>query len=117
MSTPVPTVALVTGEGGSGGALAIAATDRLLMLEHAVFSVIGPEGAAAILDRTPDTAAQRAHDLKLTAADLLALGIVDEVLQETEAAARKAIARALDEIEPGRDRHRRFDAATERWLR
>jgi acetyl-CoA carboxylase alpha subunit len=117
MSTPVPTVSVVTGEGGSGGALAIAATDRILMLEHAVFSVIAPEGAAAILDRTPDTARQRANDLKLTAADLLALGIVDEVLQETEAAVTRAIARALDEIEPGRDRHRRFDAATERWLR
>jgi acetyl-CoA carboxylase alpha subunit len=112
---PSPTVSLDTGEGGSGGALALAAADRLLMLEHAVFAVIAPEGAAAILDRTPDTAPQRAADLKVTSADLLRLGVVDEVIQENDTAIRRALARALDEAVPG-DRHRRFDAATAAWV-
>ncbi|HEX2849336.1 MAG TPA: carboxyl transferase domain-containing protein [Acidimicrobiales bacterium] len=111
-----PSVALVTGEGGSGGALALAFADRLLLLEHAVFSVIAPEGAAAILDRDASTAPARAGDLKPTAADLLAAGIIDGVIQESEAAVRKAIGRALDEAVAG-DRTRRFDAATARWLR
>jgi len=108
-------VAVVIGEGGSGGALALAHADRLLMLDHSVFSVIAPEGAAAILDRTSTTAQRRAEDLKLTAGDLLSLGIADEVLREHTAAVRKAILRALDEAEPG-DRRRRPDAATGRWL-
>lgn len=113
---PSPSIALVTGEGGSGGALALAFADRLLMLEHAVFSVIAPEGAAAILDRDASTAPSRAADLKPTAADLLAAGIIDGVIQESEAAVRKALARALDEAAPG-DRGRRLDDATSRWLR
>jgi acetyl-CoA carboxylase carboxyl transferase subunit beta len=112
---PTPSVAICVGEGGSGGALALAFADRLLMLEHAVFSVISPEGAAAILDRDADTAEQRAADLKLTSADLLALGIVDEVIQENDAALRRAIVRALDEADVG-ERQRRFDDATMRAL-
>jgi acyl-CoA carboxylase subunit beta len=112
---PTPTVSVCTGEGGSGGALALAFADRLLMLEHAIFSVIAPEGAAAILDRTSDTAPQRAADLRLTSADQLALGIVDEVIQEDDRALRRAIVRALDEAVVG-DRTRRFDAATSRAL-
>lgn len=108
-------VSVCVGEGGSGGALALAHADRLLMLDHSVFSVIAPEGAAAILDRTSTTAQRRAEDLKLTAGDLLSLGIADEVLREHTASVRKAILRALDEAEPG-DRRRRPDAATGRWL-
>jgi acetyl-CoA carboxylase carboxyl transferase subunit beta len=111
-----PTVSVCVGEGGSGGALALAASDRLLMLEHAIFSVISPEGAAAILDRTPDTAPQRAGDLKMTAADLLALGIIDEVIQENDTAVRRAISRALDEARVG-DRIKRLDEATARWIK
>ena len=112
---PTPTVAVCTGEGGSGGALALAFADRLLILEHAFFSVISPEGAAAILDRTPETAPQRAADLRLTSADLLQLGVVDEVIREDEVALRRAIARGLDEAAPG-DGTRRFDAATAKAL-
>ena len=110
-------VALCVGEGGSGGALAVAHCDRLLMLEHSIFSVIAPEGAAAILDRSRDAAviARRAEQLRLTAADLLALGIVDEVIRENATAVRKAIARAIADAVPG-DRRRRPDAATGRWL-
>ena len=113
-----PSVAVCVGEGGSGGALAVAHCDRLLMLEHAIFSVIGPEGAAAILDRTdePEAVARRAADLKLTSADLLELGVVDEVLRDDPRAVRRAVIRALGDAVPG-DRRRRPDAATGRWLR
>lgn len=113
---PVPSVGVCVGEGGSGGALALAFTDRLLMLEHAVFSVIGPEGAATILDRSDRTAPQRAEQLKLTSGDLLALGVIDSVIQETGAAVARAVSRALTEARPG-DRHLRFDAATAAWIR
>jgi acetyl-CoA carboxylase carboxyl transferase subunit beta len=112
---PVPSVSVCVGEGGSGGALALAAADRLLVLEHAIFSVISPEGAAAILDRTSDTAPQRAEDLRLTSADLLRLGIVDEIVPETDAALRGAVARSLDEAVVG-ERTARFDRATARAL-
>ncbi|HEX7166708.1 MAG TPA: carboxyl transferase domain-containing protein [Acidimicrobiales bacterium] len=113
---PTVSVAVCVGEGGSGGALALAHCDRLLLLDHAIFSVIAPEGAAAILDRDASTAPERAQQLRLTAPDLLELGIVDEVLREDEAAVRKAILRALDDATPD-DRRRRADAATGRWLR
>jgi acetyl-CoA carboxylase carboxyl transferase subunit beta len=112
---PVPVVAVCVGEGGSGGALALAHADRLLMEEHAVFSVIGPEGAAAILHRNPARAPEMAADLKLTARDLHALGIVDAVVPETEGALLAAIVEALDTARPG-DRRRRWDAVTARWV-
>jgi acetyl-CoA carboxylase carboxyl transferase subunit beta len=118
-SLPTTSVALCVGEGGSGGALALGFADRLLLLEGAVFSVIGPEGAAAILDRRAgtDAAAARAEQLRLTAADLVDLGIVDGVLPEGDVhAVRAAVERALDEAEPG-DRRRRFDEATATALR
>ena len=114
-AVPTPTVSLCVGEGGSGGALATAFADRLLILEHAIFSVISPEGAAAILDRGADTAPQRAEDLRLTSRDLARLGVVDEVVPEDDAAVRRALLRALDEAAVG-DRLRRFDAATRRTL-
>ncbi|HEX2039417.1 MAG TPA: carboxyl transferase domain-containing protein, partial [Acidimicrobiales bacterium] len=109
-------VAVCVGEGGSGGALALGHTDRLLVLEHAVFSVIAPEGAAAILERDASKAPEVAEKLKLTSRDLLALGIVDEVVPERVDAVRAAVRRAFDEAQPG-DRLRRADAATERWVR
>lgn len=111
-----PTVAVCVGEGGSGGALALCHTDRLLLLEHAVFSVIAPEGAAAILERDVAKAPELAERLRLTAGDLHELGIVDEVVPETVDAVRAAVRRALDEAQPG-DRHRRVEAATARWVR
>jgi acetyl-CoA carboxylase alpha subunit len=111
-------VSVCVGEGGSGGALAFAHADRLFLLEHAVFSVIGPEGAAAILDRSadPGAVARRAEQLKLRAPDLEELGIADGVLAENETAVRDAVLRAVDEASVG-DRRRRVDAATVRWLR
>jgi acetyl-CoA carboxylase carboxyl transferase subunit alpha len=78
----VPVVAMVIGEGGSGGAVALAVADKVLMLEHAVYSVISPEGCAAILWRSGDEAPQAAEAMRLTAQDLLQLGVVDEVIPE-----------------------------------
>jgi acetyl-CoA carboxylase carboxyl transferase subunit alpha len=78
----VPIIAAVVGEGGSGGAVAIATANRVLMFEHAVYSVISPEGCASILWRTADKAADAAEAMKITAADLLALGIVDRIVGE-----------------------------------
>jgi acetyl-CoA carboxylase carboxyl transferase subunit alpha len=77
-----PIVVFVTGEGGSGGALAIAVGDRVNMLEHAVYSVISPEGCASILWRDATKAEQAATAMKITAPDLVALGIVDEIVPE-----------------------------------
>ncbi|MGC4806939.1 acetyl-CoA carboxylase carboxyl transferase subunit alpha [Micromonospora sp. DT233] len=79
---PVPVVAVVTGEGGGGGALALAVADRVLMLQHAVYSVISPEGCAAILWSGRAAAPQAARALRLTAVDLCALGIADDVVAE-----------------------------------
>ncbi|MBA3416190.1 MAG: hypothetical protein H0U10_13290, partial [Chloroflexia bacterium] len=79
---PVPTIAAVIGEGGSGGALALGVADRILMQENAVYSVIGPEGAAAIVFRDADLAPEVATSLKLTATDCSKLGVVDTVVPE-----------------------------------
>jgi acetyl-CoA carboxylase carboxyl transferase subunit alpha len=78
----VPSIAVIVGEGGSGGAIAIAAANRVLMFEHAVYSVISPEGCASILWRTADKAAEAAEAMKITAADLQALGVVDRIVAE-----------------------------------
>ena len=78
----VPLVAAIVGEGGSGGAIAIAAANRVLMFEHAVYSVISPEGCASILWRTADKAADAAEAMKITASDLQALGVIDRIVPE-----------------------------------
>ncbi len=78
----IPTISVVIGEGGSGGALALGVTDRILLLEHSVYSVISPEGCAAILWRSADKRAEAARALRLTSSDLLRLGVADEVIGE-----------------------------------
>ncbi|MFN3991258.1 MAG: acetyl-CoA carboxylase carboxyltransferase subunit alpha [Erythrobacter sp.] len=78
----VPMVAVIVGEGGSGGAVALAAANRVLMLEHAVYSVISPEGCASILWRTSDKAADAAQAMKVTAQDLKRLGVIDRIVKE-----------------------------------
>ncbi|MFI7608122.1 acetyl-CoA carboxylase carboxyltransferase subunit alpha [Micromonospora sp. NPDC049366] len=98
---PTPVIAVVTGEGGSGGALALAVADRVLMLEHAVYSVISPEGCAAILWPDRSAAPQAARALRLTAPDLRRLGVVDEIVPEPAGAAHvdpEATARALGDV-------------------
>ena len=79
---PVPIIAMVIGEGGSGGALAISVADEIHMLEHSIYSVISPEGCASILYRDAGQAAQAAEALKLTAQDLLGLKIIDSIIEE-----------------------------------
>ncbi|WP_439578770.1 acetyl-CoA carboxylase carboxyltransferase subunit alpha [Elioraea sp.] len=82
LAAPVPIVATIIGEGGSGGAIALAASDRVLMLEHAIYSVISPEGCASILWRDAGQAEVAAEALKLTAADLQKLGLIDGIIGE-----------------------------------
>jgi acetyl-CoA carboxylase carboxyl transferase subunit alpha len=82
LALKVPMVAVIVGEGGSGGAIAIAAANRVLMFENAVYSVISPEGCASILWRTADKAPEAAEAMKITAQDQLALGVVDRIVAE-----------------------------------
>ncbi|HYP11598.1 MAG TPA: acetyl-CoA carboxylase carboxyl transferase subunit alpha, partial [Xanthobacteraceae bacterium] len=102
-------VAVIIGEGGSGGAIAIATANRVLMLEHAIYSVISPEGAASILWRDTTKAEDAASSMKITAVDLIRFGIIDVVVPEPTGgahrdpgaaigAAGEAIAEALGEL-------------------
>jgi acetyl-CoA carboxylase carboxyl transferase alpha subunit/acetyl-CoA carboxylase carboxyl transferase beta subunit len=107
---PVPVVSVITGEGGSGGALALATADRVLMLENAFYSVISPEGCAAILWRSRDAAPDAARALRITAPQLLDLGVVDAVVpepaegahtapRETAANLRSGVLEQLDDLD------------------
>jgi acetyl-CoA carboxylase carboxyl transferase subunit alpha len=91
----VPLIAAVVGEGGSGGAVALAAANRVLMFEHAVYSVISPEGCASILWRTADRAPDAAEAMKITAADLHGLGVVDRIIPEPLGGAHREPAEAI----------------------
>jgi acetyl-CoA carboxylase carboxyl transferase subunit alpha len=110
----VPNVAVILGEGGSGGAIAIATANRILMLEHAIYSVISPEGAASILWRDTAKAQEAATNMKITAQDMLRFGVIDSMVPEPTggahrdpqaaiAATAEAIAHALTELQ-GLDR-------------
>jgi len=105
----VPLVSVIIGEGGSGGALGIGVTDRILMLEHSVYSVISPEGCAAILWHSRDFKAEAAAALKITSKDLVTLGVADEIIPEPSggahsdwdaaaASVKKALGRNLSEL-------------------
>jgi acetyl-CoA carboxylase carboxyl transferase subunit alpha len=96
MLLPVPIVAVVIGEGGSGGALGIGVADRVLMLENAYYSVISPEGCAAILWRHRSHAPEAAEALKLTARDLKEFNVIDEVIEEPLGGAHKDHEKAAD---------------------
>lgn len=123
----VPLISAVIGEGGSGGALALGVTDRILMLEHSVYSVISPEGCAAILWRSAEHREKAAEALKMTSSDLLRLGICDEIVPEPAGGAHsdaetmaaslgEALGRhlqellALDDAELLRRRHEKYSA-------
>ena len=95
---PVPIVATVIGEGGSGGALALSIADRLLMLEHSYYSVASPEGCAAILWSDAGKADEAAAHLKLTAADLKGFGIVDEIVTEPLGGAHRDAAGTIERV-------------------
>ena len=107
----IPNIAVIVGEGGSGGAIAIATANRVLMLEHAIYSVISPEGAASILWRDPAKAQDAATNLKITAQDMVRFGVIDTVVPEPAGGAHRdaaaaiavtgeAIANALAELRP-----------------
>jgi acetyl-CoA carboxylase carboxyl transferase subunit alpha len=91
----VPIVAAIVGEGGSGGAVAIATANRVLMFEHAIYSVISPEGCASILWRTADKAADAAEAMRITANDLAALGVVDRIVPEPVGGAHRNSGEAI----------------------
>ncbi|MCA0977272.1 acetyl-CoA carboxylase carboxyltransferase subunit alpha [Qipengyuania flava] len=104
LALPVPMVASIVGEGGSGGAVALASAERVLMFEHAVYSVISPEGCASILWRTAEKAPDAAEAMKVTAQDLERLGVIDRIVGEPvggahrdPVAAAKALGKAIGE--------------------
>lgn len=101
LSLRVPLVSVVIGEGGSGGAIAIAAANTVLMLQHSIYSVISPEGCASILWRDGDHAREAAEALKLTAEDLRELGVVDTVIQEPLGGAHRAPADTIASVGDG----------------
>jgi len=104
---PVPIIVTITGEGGSGGALAIAVGDTVNMLENSIYSVISPEGCASIIWRDASKAEQAAAALKISAPDLLELGLIDEIVPEPDGGAHlnhEATAQLLDPV-------------LERWLK
>ena len=120
----VPTISVVIGEGGSGGALALGVTDRILLLEHSVYSVISPEGCAAILWRSAEKRSEAARALRLTSSDLLKLGVADEVIAEppggahadpesTMTSVADAILRHLEEL----DGHDTDSLVAKRWAK
>ena len=94
----VPLIAAIVGEGGSGGAVALAAANRVLMFEHAVYSVISPEGCASILWRTADKAADAAEAMRITAQDLLSLGVVDRIVPEPVGGAHRDAETAIESL-------------------
>ena len=96
----VPVIVIVIGEGGSGGALALGVGDRVFMLEHAVYSVISPEGCAAILWKNPSAAAEAAAAMRITAIDLKRLNIIDEIVPEPNGGAHADPAQAADLLAP-----------------
>lgn len=103
LDAKVPLISIIVGEGGSGGAVALAVGNKVLMMEHAVYSVISPEGCASILWRTNEKAEDAANALKITAQDLLKLNVVDEVISEPIGGAHrdhtktmKSVGKAID---------------------
>jgi acetyl-CoA carboxylase carboxyl transferase subunit alpha len=91
-------VAAIVGEGGSGGAVALAAANRLLMFQHAIYSVISPEGCASILWRTADKAADAATAMQVTAQNLASLGVVDRIVEEPMGGAHRNPADAIESL-------------------
>lgn len=120
LAVGVPVISVIVGEGGSGGAVALAAGNRVLMFEHAVYSVISPEGCASILWRTAEKAREAADALKITAQDLLRLKVIDEIVPEPVGGAHRdhgaavrnlgdAVERVMAELLPlGPDRLRQL---------
>lgn len=112
LALEVPMVAVIVGEGGSGGAVALASAERVLMFEHAVYSVISPEGCASILWRTAEKAADAAEAMRVTAQHLLELGVIDRIVKEPVGGAHRdpqlaieVLAKAIGEELDGLAKH------------
>jgi len=101
----VPTISVVIGEGGSGGALAIGVTDRILMLEHSVYSVISPRGCASILWKDADAERIAAEQLRMTATDLVGLGVCDEIIPESAGGAHRGLTVTAQALQAALRRH------------
>jgi len=101
----VPTLATIIGEGGSGGAVAIGATDRVLMMENSIYSVISPEGCAAILWKDKDKAEEAANSLKLTASHVEEMGLIDEVIKEEDGGAHENFEPSAKNLANSLERH------------
>jgi acetyl-CoA carboxylase carboxyl transferase subunit alpha len=116
-----PNIALIIGEGGSGGAVALATANRVLMLEHAIYSVISPEGAASILWHDSARAQEAASSMRITAQDLVRLGVIDAIVQEPLGGAHRdpeaAVKAAGEALAANLGELREFDAATLRARR
>ena len=106
-SLECPIISVVIGEGGSGGALALGVADRILMLEYSIYSVISPEGCASILWRDPSKVPEAATQLKLTAPDLIGLGVCDEIIPEAPGGAHRDVAVTANKIRIALKRHLR----------
>lgn len=121
LAVKVPLISVIIGEGGSGGAIALAAANHIIMLEHSIYSVISPEGCASILWRSSEKAQEAAEALKLTAQDLMALGIIDEIVEEPLGGAQRgredSIGAVGDRIEAALLTLRREDGAALRQKR
>lgn len=98
LNLSVPMVTAIVGEGGSGGAIALATANRVVMYEHAVYSVISPEGCASILWRSAEFAQKAAEALRLTADDMLKLGVIDEIVKEPLGGAHRDIPQAISDL-------------------
>jgi len=98
LSLKVPFVSVITGEGGSGGAIAVASANQVFMLEHSIYSVISPEGCASILWRDAAKAQDAAKAMKITAQDLLRLGIIDKIIKEPKGGAHRQPANAIKTV-------------------
>ncbi|MBT3906355.1 MAG: acetyl-CoA carboxylase carboxyltransferase subunit alpha [Rhodospirillaceae bacterium] len=105
LSVKVPLISVVIGEGGSGGAIALATANRVLMLEHAIYSVISPEGCASILWRDGEQAKDAAEALKLTAQDMDELGIIDEIIAEPMGGAHRGTEKTISSVGDAIEKH------------
>jgi acetyl-CoA carboxylase carboxyl transferase subunit alpha len=108
MSLNVPNISIIIGEGGSGGAIALASSNKVIMLENSIYSVISPEGCASILWRDPSKSLQAAEAMKLTAKDLLKLGVIDDIINEPVGGAHRDTEHIVSEVRNSIIKHLSF---------
>ena len=108
MKLKVPNISIIIGEGGSGGAIALASASKVIMLENAIYSVISPEGCATILWRDPKKTLEAAEAMKLTSKELLNLNIIDEIIDEPIGGAHRDKEKTLENIKSLKKKFRIF---------